>query len=116
MPAHAPSATRNATLLIVASTLIILITMGARQSTGLFVLPIISYTGLSIASVSFALAVGRFIWGVAQPGFGIMADRYGAHRIVSLGAPGMSAGAALTPFAPSELGLLLTLGVLMGSR
>jgi MFS family permease len=115
MPAHASSATRNATLLIAASTLIMLITMGARQSTGLFVLPIISDTGMSIASVSFALAVGQFIWGAAQPVFGIMADRYGTHRIVVLGALVMAAGAALTPFAPTELGLLLTLGVLMAA-
>jgi MFS family permease len=102
-------------MLIVISTTILLITMGARQSTGLFVLPIISDTGLSIASVSFALAVGQFVWGAAQPVFGAMADQYGAHRIIIAGAVVMALGAALTPFITSEAGLLLTLGVLMAA-
>ena len=42
---------------VLIAAVLILITMGARQSTGLFLLPIVASTGLSIAAVSFAMAV-----------------------------------------------------------
>lgn len=116
MSAHiAPSTTRQSTLLIAVGTAILLITMGVRQSSGLFVLPIIKDTGLSIASVSFALAVGQFVWGATQPVFGALADQYGPHRIVIAGAVVLMFGAVLTPFIPSESGLLLTMGFLMAA-
>ena len=46
---------------------ILMITMGARQSIGLFVGPINTSTGLGIATISFALAIAQFTWGAVQP-------------------------------------------------
>ena len=40
---------------------ILMVTMGIRQSFGLFVSPIHVSTGMGIATISFALAVGQFI-------------------------------------------------------
>lgn len=102
-------------LLIAASTLILLITMGIRQSSGLFVLPIVSSTGLGIAAISFALAVNQFVWGATQPLFGALADRVGAHVIVAAGALVLALGALLAPLIPTEEGLLLTLGLLIAA-
>ena len=56
---------------------IMMLTMGARQVSGLFVSPINTATGLGIVSISFALAIGQFVWGATQPIFGAAADRYG---------------------------------------
>ncbi len=103
---------RRALALILASAAIILITTGARQSTGLFVLPIMSDTGMTIAAVSFAMAIGQFMWGATQPFMGALADHYGARRVVALGAVLLALGSVLTAFARSEVALLLTLGVL----
>jgi predicted MFS family arabinose efflux permease len=103
---------RRAFALILASAAIILITTGTRQSTGLFVLPIMSDTGMTIAAVSFAMAIGQFMWGATQPFMGALADHYGARRVVALGAVLLALGSVLTAFARSELALLLTLGVL----
>jgi hypothetical protein len=47
--------------------------------------PINTATGLGIASISFALAVGQFMWGASQPVFGAVADKYGAGRVIVLG-------------------------------
>ena len=47
-------------LLAVASTMLLL-TMGVRQTTGLFVKPIAASTGIGIASISFALAIGQLV-------------------------------------------------------
>ena len=58
--------------------MLLMITMGMRQSLGLFIAPIIDTTHVGYAAMSFALAVGQLMWGVAQPVFGALADRYGA--------------------------------------
>jgi MFS family permease len=90
---------------------IMMITMGARQSQGLFVSPLNSSTGLGIVAISFAMAVGQFVWGASQPLFGAIADRYGPTRVVMLGAVLLAAGLGATPFVTSEWGLMLTLGI-----
>jgi predicted MFS family arabinose efflux permease len=89
------------------------VTMGIRQSLGLFMLPIVATTGLSIVSISFALAVGQLLWGVSQPLFGAIADEYGAYRVMIGGALLLAAGAALAPFNTSEGGFVASLGLLM---
>ena len=92
---------------------ILMITMGMRQSLGLFIAPIIDSTHVGYAAMSFALAVGQLMWGVAQPTFGALADRYGAQSACcSSGALMLAAGSALTPFAGNEFALIVTIGVL----
>ncbi|MGZ8319782.1 MAG: MFS transporter [Telluria sp.] len=103
---------RAAWVLILAASAILMITMGARLTTGLFLSPINTATGLGIASVSFALAIGQFMWGAAQPVFGAVADKYGSGRVIVLGAVMLAAGLALTPFVTSQWGLILTMGIL----
>jgi len=115
MTTTAAASARQSTLLIAVATAILLMTMGARQSTGLFVLPIVQDTGIGIAAISFALAIGQFVWGAVQPVFGAMADRFGAHRMIVAGGIVMALGAALTPFLKSEVGLMITFGFLLAA-
>src|SRR5215468_185936 len=98
--------------LMITAAAILMITMGARQSIGLYVSPLNSATGLGIVAISFALAVGQFMWGASQPIFGAIADRWGPVRVVIFGAVLLAAGTALTPFVSSQWMLILTLGVL----
>jgi MFS family permease len=86
--------------------------MGARQSVGIFVSPIDRTTGLGIVSISFALAVGQFMWGLAQPIFGAIADKKGSYGVLVVGAFMLAGGLALTPFVNSEWSLVLTMGIL----
>ena len=95
-----------------AAAAILAITMGARQTLGLFVAPLDASTGLGVASISFALAIGQFVWGASQPVFGALADHYGPGRALVAGGVLLALGMALTPFMQSEPGLILTLGVL----
>jgi MFS family permease len=103
---------KAAWLLILAASAILMITMGARLTTGLFMSPINTSTGLGIASISFALAIGQFMWGAAQPVFGAVADKYGSGRVIVLGAVLLAGGLALTPFVTSQWGLIATMGIL----
>lgn len=98
--------------LVLCASAILMITMGVRQSLGLFVSPLNTSTGLGIVTVSFALAVGQFVWGAAQPLFGALLDRAGTVRIIVIGALMMALGLAATPFMSSGFGLVLMLGIL----
>lgn len=91
---------------------ILAITMGARQSMGLFVSPMNTSTGLGIATISLALAVAQFIWGAAQPIAGGIADRYGPRPVLIGGLFIMALGSALTPFMTSGLGMIFAIGLL----
>jgi MFS family permease len=98
--------------LLLAAAAILMITMGTRQSLGLFVSPLNSSTGLGIVAISFAMAVGQFVWGASQPVFGAVADRYGPTRVIALGAVLLAIGCALTPFVRSDLASLFGLTLL----
>lgn len=91
---------------------ILMITMGARQSQGLFVSPLNTSTGLGIATISFALAIGQFIWGAIQPIAGAVSDRWGPQKVLSGGLVLLATGCALTPWMDSGIGLVLSLGIL----
>ncbi|PLX77698.1 MAG: MFS transporter [Azoarcus sp.] len=96
---------------------ILAITMGIRQSQGLFISPMNTSTGLGIATISFALAIGQFTWGAIQPIAGAAADRYGPRAVLIAGVLALALGSAITPFIESSFGLTVSLGLLfaMGS-
>lgn len=101
--------------MVLAAAAILLITMGARQSLGLFVRPLNAATGLGIVAISLAMAIGQFVWGLAQPVFGVISDRFGAGPVFVAGALMLASGAAMTTVVSSESGLILGLGVLFAA-
>jgi len=107
-----PSKKRGAWIITLAGAAILMVTMGARQSLGLFISPLRGSTGLGIATISLAFAVAQLMWGVIQPVAGAVADRYGPARILIAGLVVLAIGMALTPFMTSGLGLIISLGVL----
>lgn len=88
------------------------LTMGARQSMGLFLGSINSSTGLGLASISLAFAFGQLWWGLTQPFAGMVADRIGAGRVLVIGVLLVALGTALIPFMHSTAGLIFAIGVL----
>ena len=89
-----------------------MLTMGARQSMGLFLGPLNTATGLGLASISLAFAFGQLWWGLTQPIAGIVADRIGAGRVLLAGVCLVALGTALIPFMTSTIGLIFAIGVL----
>jgi MFS family permease len=108
----ANGAGRNPWLVTLAAAGILMVTMGARQTLGLFVSPLNSSTGLGITTISLALAVAQLMWGVIQPVAGALADRYGPARVLVAGLVVLAVGTALTPFMTSALGLIFSIGLL----
>jgi MFS family permease len=106
-----PAAGRFPWPLVITASTILLITMGARQTIGLFIAPLNEATALGIVSISLAVAIGQFVWGFAQPVFGAVADRYGPGRVIAFGGIMLAVGTAMTPFVRSEWALISTLGI-----
>jgi MFS family permease len=95
-----------------AAAALLMVTMGARQSLGLFVAPLNASTGLGLVTISLAMAVNQFVWGAVQPFTGALADRHGAGRVLVAGLLIFALASALTPEVTTSLGLVLTVGIL----
>lgn len=104
--------TREILVTTLAAAGVLMITMGARQSLGLFIGPMDESTGLGIAAISLALAIGQFSWGAVQPIAGAAADRYGPRVVLIAGVLLLALGSALTPFMGSSFGFIVSLGLL----
>ncbi len=106
---------RSPIVVLVAGALIVNLSMGIRHAMGLFQKPMVmDIEGLTRSSYSFAIAVQNIMWGVSSIFFGMLADKYGAGKVLAgscvlyaLGLWGMSV-------ADSSLMLTLTGGVLIG--
>ena len=94
---------------------LLMIIMGSRQSQGLFLSPLNTSTGLGIATISLAMAIGQFVWGAVQPIAGAIADRYGPGRVLAGGILLLALGSAITPFMTSSAGLIFSLGILIAA-
>ena len=103
---------RDILITTLAAAGIMMLTMGTRQSLGLFIGPIGASTGIGIASISLALAIGQFAWGAIQPVAGAVADHYGPRVVLIGGILLLALGSALTPFMNSGFGLIISLGLL----
>src|SRR5690606_32472392 len=79
-----------------AATALIALALGSRSAFGLFVSPINTATGIGLAGISLAVAIGQLVQGVAQPVVGVLADRYGAARVIALGLVLFAVGNAAT--------------------
>ena len=86
--------------------------MGVRQSLPLFLGTLNTQTGLGIAAISLAFAIGPLMWGVTQPIAGACADRFGPGRVMLVGGLAIALGTALIPYAGTLPMLILTIGVL----
>jgi len=104
--------TRHWIAIALTGAAMMMITMGSRQSLGLFISPLNTSTGLGIVTISFAMAISQFVWGAVQPVAGAVADRYGPGRVLAGGVVLIALGLALTPFVRSSFGLILTIGLI----
>lgn len=88
------------------------LTMGVRQTMGLYLSALNTSTGLGIANISLAFAFGQLWWGLTQPFAGAVADRIGSGRVIFAGVVLMVIGTMITPFMSSTMGLILAIGIL----
>ena len=110
-----PSTYASVWLITLSAAIILAITQGARQTTGMYVSPMNTDTGLGIANIAFAMAVGQFVWGAVQPLSGALAGRVGYAPMLAVGVLLMILGSVITPFMTTTLGLVIALGVIQAA-
>ena len=99
-------------LVLLAAAGVFALTMGTRQTMGLFLSPMNTSTGLGVGSISLAFAFGQLWWGLTQPFAGAVADRVGTGRVLVAGVVLVALGTFITPFMTSTAGLIFSIGVL----
>jgi MFS family permease len=105
---------RTASVVLIASGVILSLGMGIRAGFGLFLQPITHDLGWNRATFALALAVQNLTWGATQPFVGMLADRYGSARIVVAGAVLYALGLATMAVSTTPLLFVLTAGLLIG--
>jgi len=101
-------------VLLVLSALIIAISIGLRQSLGLYMPPMTAALGITAATFGFAIAVQNIVWGFAQPVVGAIADRYGPRPVLIGTALMYAGGLLLMAFSQTVPGGLQMGGILAG--
>ncbi len=100
-------------LVILAAGMICGIAMGLRQVMGLYLPPMTLELGIGREPFSTAMAIANLTWGLGAVGAGMVADRYGAGRVVVSGVLATMAGMYVMYVAQSGLDLMLS-GILLG--
>jgi len=96
------------------ASLMLTMSMGMRQSFGLFVNPVTQDLGISVADFTLAIALQNLTWGLSQPLIGAIADRLGCRVMTILGSLLYAAGLGVTMIATGPVMLWLGLGVMVG--
>jgi predicted MFS family arabinose efflux permease len=81
--------------IIIAGSLIAMLTFGPRSAMGFFQLPLLADTGWDRETFGLALALQNLFWGVGQPFFGGLADKYGTAKVLVMSALLYAAGLLL---------------------
>jgi predicted MFS family arabinose efflux permease len=99
---------------LICSALIVTLSMGIRHGFGLWLQPITMERGWTRETFAFALAVQNLAWGLAGPVAGMLADRYGAFRVLLVGSVLYAMGLVLMALATSGLAFTGSAGLLLG--
>ena len=102
------------TQVLICGAAIVTLSMGIRHGFGLWLQPITMERGWTRETFAFAIAVQNLAWGMAGPFAGMLADRFGAFRVLLVGGLLYAAGLVLMALATSGLAFTGSAGVLLG--
>jgi MFS family permease len=100
--------------MLVTGSVILTLALGIRHSFGLFLQPMSMDNGWGREVFGFAVAIQNLLWGLTQPFTGMLADRFGARRVLIAGGVIYVAGLLCMANSTTPLGLTLAIGVLIG--
>jgi predicted MFS family arabinose efflux permease len=109
------SSWRTPKTVLICGGLILTLAMGIRHGFGLFLQPMSADLHWGRETFALALAVQNLVWGVTQPFAGMIADKYGAGRVLIGGTILYGLGLVTMAHATTPLMMVLTAGVLIGT-
>jgi predicted MFS family arabinose efflux permease len=101
--------------ILIGASLMLSLSMGLRQSLGIFLQPLTRDVGISVSDFTLAIAVQNLAWGFLQPLAGALTVRFGFRAIMMVGALLYIAGLALMASAHGFVGIMIGAGVLIGA-
>ncbi|AWM08017.1 MULTISPECIES: MFS transporter [Bradyrhizobium] len=101
--------------ILIGASIMLTLSMGLRQSLGIFMQPLTHDIHLSISDFTLALAVQNLAWGFLQPLAGAMTTRYGFRPIMIVGSFMYIAGLVLMATANGLVAIMIGAGVLIGT-
>jgi MFS family permease len=101
-------------LIIISGSLVAMLTFGPRSAMGFFQLPMLADLGWDRTTFGLAMALQNLCWGLSQPFFGAMADRFGTWRVLALSGMLYATGLIIMAFATAPVWLHVGGGVLVG--
>jgi predicted MFS family arabinose efflux permease len=105
---------RPALPILIGASVMLTLSMGLRQSLGIFLQPLTRDVGISVSDFTLAIAVQNLAWGFLQPFAGALTVRYGFRVIMVAGAVLYILGLVLMASAHGFLGVMIGAGVLIG--
>ena len=109
---------KTALITLVSACLVVLISLGVRQTFGLFFLDFNKFLNVSNTAFGFAIGMQMLMWGLTGPVFGAIADKYGGHIAIiiafvfyGLGIYYLYAGPNTGLFFQLHLGILVGIGL-----
>ncbi len=101
-------------LIIASGSLIAMLTFGPRSAMGFFQLPMLADTGWDRSTFGLAMALQNLFWGLSQPFFGALADKYGTGRVLAMSGLLYAAGLSVMAHAAAPIWLHVGGGMLVG--
>jgi MFS family permease len=101
--------------ILIGASLMLTLSMGLRQSLGIFLQPLTQDIHISVSDFTLALAVQNLAWGFLQPLAGAMTVRYGFRSIMMVGSVLYIVGLAMMAGAQGLLSVMIGGGVLIGT-
>jgi predicted MFS family arabinose efflux permease len=101
--------------ILIGTSVMLTLSMGFRQSLGIFLQPLTHDINISVSDFTLAVAVQNLAWGFLQPLAGAMTVRYGFRSIMMVGALLYIAGLALMASAQGLVSVMMGAGVLIGT-
>ena len=99
---------------LLCGALVVTLSMGIRHGFGFWLQPIITERGWTRETFSFALAIQNLAWGAAGPIAGMLADRFGAWKVLIGGGLAYALGLVLMAVTSHPVTFTLGAGVLIG--
>lgn len=101
-------------IIIASGCLIAALGFGPRSAMGFFQLPMLTETGWDRTTFGLAMAIQNLMWGLGQPVFGAIADRFGTWRVISAGGIMYAAGLLMMAHPTTPVMLHVSGGILIG--
>jgi len=107
---------RQSLIVLISASLVVLVSMGIRQTWGLFYQFFENDLGVNRTQFGLAIGIQMLFWGITAPLFGMVADKYGSNRAAFVAFLFYIIGSYILLIQPASNSIfLISMGVVIGT-